>query len=114
MKKLISKDQKIKLLSKNSVADIDAEENKVEEKEEDHKSDADESDSEPHIDLANLPADPEERFKVLGIDASLLETGDQDLIMAIEMSQISEIQARQHLKQEAKAQKIAERLAEKK
>ncbi len=63
----------------------------MEEQEEDHKSDSDESDGEPHIDLGNLPSDPEERFKVLGIDASLLDSGDQDLIMAIEMSQISEI-----------------------
>lgn len=101
-------------MNKSSDTGNEKEDNKVEEKEEDHKSDSEESDGEPHIDLANLPADPEERFRVLGIDASLLETGDQDLIMAIEMSQISEIQARQHQKQEAKAQKISERLAEKK
>lgn len=63
----------------------------MEEPEEDHKSDSDQSDDEPHVDLSNLPADPEERFKVLGIDLSLLDSGDQDLIMAIEMSQISEI-----------------------
>jgi hypothetical protein len=42
--------------------------------------------------LNNLPSDPEERFKLLGIDLSLLDTGEQDLIMAIEMSAISEIQ----------------------
>lgn len=40
----------------------------MEEPEEDHKSDSDQSDDEPHVDLSNLPADPEERFKVLGID----------------------------------------------
>lgn len=56
-------------MNKSSDTGNEKEDNKVEEKEEDHKSDSEESDGEPHIDLANLPADSEERFRVLGIDA---------------------------------------------
>jgi hypothetical protein len=50
------------------------EDKKEEEVEEDHKSN--ESDGEPDIDLANLPSDPAERLKLLGIDSSLFDPRD--------------------------------------
>jgi hypothetical protein len=32
------------------------------------------------VDLDNLPADYNQRFEILGIDTSILEMGDKDLI----------------------------------
>lgn len=87
LRKIVSKDQKQKLLAKKTDAnEINKEDSKVAEEEEDHKSDS--GDDEPEVDLQNLPSDPEERLKVLGLDPSLLDTGDQELIMVMEMSKI--------------------------
>lgn len=49
------------------------------------------SGSEESIDLDNLPDDPYERAEKLGIDAGLIDCGDQDLIAGIEFSAIDNI-----------------------
>lgn len=44
----------------------------------------------------------EERFSILGIDPSILQLGERDIIQVMEMSAIDEIRARQDKKKEAK------------
>ena len=46
------------------------------------------------VDLDNLPSNYNQKFEILGIDTSILEMGDKDLIQVMEMSAIDEIRGK--------------------
>lgn len=65
------------------------------------------------IDFDNLPEDLLERFELLGIDPSLLDCGEDQLIKAMEMSAIDEMRKNQEERRKAKeARKKEQKAAE--
>ena len=63
-----------------------------------------ESDSDNSIDLDNLPEDRAQRFELLGIDPSILDCGEEQLIMVTEASAIEEILKKQEIKRKERAE----------
>lgn len=116
LKSMVSRVQKKRLLERGPLvteipAPTQVEEEKKDEPDGD-KSFVSDNGSDDEVDLENLPADYNVRFELLGIDTSILQLGDKDLILVMEMSAIDEIRGKQDRKKAEKAAKEAEHLAE--
>jgi hypothetical protein len=75
---------------RNSFASGDSKESK-----DSNWEDCESGEEEKDIDLENLPEDRYERFRVLGVDTSVLDNEDNDMADLLEMSMIEEIQKKQ-------------------
>lgn len=74
----------------------------------DQDSDSHGSDSDESIDVENLPEDRIERFELLGIDPSILDCGEEELIMITESSMIEDLVRKQDERRRQRALKEKE------